>query len=91
MDSSVCIRCRPSAPIRRAIKSSAFTPARIRVAVSSSVEHPGSSSDASSSFSNATLIRSGGWFFFSAVLRIVAAAIARARTLSYFTPCRTRT
>ena len=55
------------------------------------MENPGSSSDASSSFSSATLIRSGGWFLACAALRISAATIARARRMSYFTPCRART
>lgn len=42
------------------VKISVLTSARIRVAISSNVENAGNSSDASNSFSSATLIRSGG-------------------------------
>ena len=52
------------------------------MAISSSVENAGSSSEASTSRSSATLMRSGGWLFTSAASRIAASATARARRWS---------
>jgi hypothetical protein len=82
--SSPCARCRPSGPIRDTMpaKIPALTSARMEAAISSSVENAGSSSEASTSRSSATLIRSGGWFFTSAASQIAAAATALARCWS---------
>ena len=86
--SSPCSRCTARGPIRSTIcvKIPALTSARIVVASSSKVENAGNSSEASTSRSSATLIRSGGWFFTSAAARISPAASARARRWSYRTP-----
>ena len=55
-------RSRPSGPIRATMpaKISSLTSARMAAAISSSVEYAGSSSEASTMRSRATLIRSGG-------------------------------
>ena len=57
----------------------ALTSALTRAAISFKVENPGSSSDSRTSTSNATLIRSGGWFLTSASSRIACSASARER------------
>jgi hypothetical protein len=79
-----CARKHPSGLIRAIMpaKIASLTSARIVVAMSSSVEYPGSSSEASMIRSSATLIRSGGWFRTSAASRIAASASARARRMS---------
>jgi hypothetical protein len=86
--SSPCARCHPSGPIRATMpaKITSLTSARMVVAISSSVEYAGSSSEASMMRSSATLIRSGGWFRTSAASRIAAAASALARCGSRVTP-----
>jgi hypothetical protein len=83
----------PSGPIRETMpaKISSLTSARIVVAMSSSVEYAGSSSEASMIRSSAMLIRSGGWFRTSAASRIAASASARARRMSLVAPSRLRT
>jgi hypothetical protein len=91
--SSPCARCRPSGPIRETMpaKIASLTSVRMVVAISSSVEYAGSSSEASMMRSNATLIRSGGWFRTCAASRIAAAASALARRGSRGHPSRFRT
>ena len=81
-------RTRSGSAIRLAIRSNiaVFTSRRIRDAISSSVENAGSSNDALTSISSATLIRSGGLFLTSAADRIASAATARARSGSCTTP-----
>lgn len=69
----------------------AFTSVRTFAASASSVVKPGSSSPASTTFSNAMLIRSAGRFFETASLRITTSAIFRAFALSYDRPVRCRT
>ena len=93
VSSRPCARCRPSGPIRPVMpaKIASLTSARMVVAMSSSVEYAGSSSEASMMRSSATLIRSGGWFRTCAASRIAAAASARARRGSRVAPCRLRT
>lgn len=56
-----------------------------------SVEKPGSSSDAFTNISNATLMRSGGLFFTSAAARMASRATTRKRSGSRATPTRSRT
>ncbi|MGP3921259.1 hypothetical protein [Nonomuraea sp. 10N515B] len=54
--------------------------------MASSVENAGSSNRACASRSNATLIRSGGWFFTHAARVIALAAILQALPGAYATP-----
>ena len=68
-----------------------FTSRRTLDASSSTVENAGSSNDAFTSISSATLIRSGGSFLTSAAERTAASATARARRGSWNTPRRPRT
>src|SRR5450755_3204776 len=68
-----------------------FTARRTLDASSSTVENAGSSNDAFTSISSATLIRSGGSFLTSAADRTAASATARARCGSCLTPRRSRT
>jgi hypothetical protein len=91
--SSPRARSRPSGPIRDTMpaKIASLTSARIVVAMSSSVEYAGSSSEASMMRSSAMLIRSGGWFRTSAASRIAASASALARRMSRVAPSRLRT
>ncbi len=72
-------------------KIASLTSARMVVAMSSSVEYAGSSSEASMIRSSATLIRSGGWFRTCAASRIAASASILARRMSRVAPCRLRT
>lgn len=84
VSSRPCARRHPSGPIRATMpaKIASLTSARMAVTMSSSVEYPGSSSEASTIRSSVTLIRSGGWFRTSAASRIEASASARARRMS---------
>src|SRR5450755_5061350 len=84
---------RSGSPIRPATRSNmpAFTSSRTLDAISSTVENAGSSNDAFTSISRATLIRSDGSFITSAAERIPATATARARCGSCTTPSRPRT
>jgi len=68
-----------------------LTSARIWAAIAFSVEKPGSSNDAFTTISSATLIKSGGLFFTQAASRIASLASARARSGSSTTPTRSRT
>ena len=92
ISSNPSIRRRSADPSRCQIvvTSDALTSARIRAAISFSVVNPGSSSDAWISRSNATLIRSGGWFFTSAAFRIAFSASLRALPGLQATPTRCR-
>jgi hypothetical protein len=82
--SGPCARCLPSVPIRETMpaKICALTSARMDVAISSNAYDAGSSSEASTMHSGATLIRSGEWFLTSPASRIAASASALARRRS---------
>lgn len=67
-------------------KIAVFTSARICAAISFRVENPGSSKEALTRASSATLMRSGGLFFTAASARITSAATIRARGGSNTTP-----
>ena len=84
---------RPSRPSRVQIvrKIWPFTSLRIADSIASKVENASSSRRAWASFSSATLIRSGGWFFTQAASVIAFAAILRALPAAYLTPSRLRT
>ena len=77
-------RWRPSGPILAVMpaKIASLTSVRMAAAISSSVEYAGSSSEASTMRSSATLIRSGGWFRTCAASRIAASASTLARPMS---------
>jgi hypothetical protein len=72
------------------VKIEELASSRIRAAISSSVEYPGSSNEPSTSFSSATLIRSAGSFLRRAASPIAAAATASAAGMSDTTSLRRR-
>ena len=78
--------------IRATIRSkrAVFTSPRIRDVMSFNVENPGSSNEAFTTISNATLIRSAGLFFTTTAARITATTTTRARSGSSPPPTRSR-